>query len=436
MVVAMDRLTYYKLTSRYLYYFCLDRLLSCHRLDLDRDRKINWRHPKYWNYNNIPKGEKPYLRHIDLWDYRGNFKDWIIENLRSIYCSPYYFESPRYELEYPAIDYNYWDWVIDIDFKGNFKKSKEIAKEVREIFKDYGVKDIHIKFSGSKGFHIWINARYLPNEILNKGYVEGSTILTNFLNFKLRKLLDFVGKEGDTGIDLSIYKENMTVTAPFSLYYADIEGKTPISIPFPINKVEKFKPIYLQNVKPYFIRKLTKYYENFGEIRGDLTDFVDDALRYYQATKKVNNDIKIDLEINTNKKAKPKVEHSKREYIKTTIGDKEVVLNKVKLESYLNELINSNWEDGKMRGCYYLTSLCKLLGYGRDKTIKLLNRWASKYGNKYIKHIDYEVRYLYDRNGKVCSIKWLKENIPEAKTQIEIYKKYYELDKNNYLVKK
>ena len=142
----------------------------------------------------------------------------------------------------------------------------------------------------------------------------------------------------------------------------------------------------------------------------------------------MNSDIKIDLEINTNKKAKPKVEYSKKEYIKTTIGDKEVILNKAKLESYLNELINSNWEDGKMRGCYYLTSLCKLLGYERDKALSILHNWASRYGNKYIKHIGYEVKYLYDNKGKVCSIKWLKENIPEAKTQIEIYKKYYEME--------
>ena len=426
-VVAMDRLTYYKLTSRYLYYFCLDRLLSCHRLDLDRDRKINWRHPKYWNYNNIPKGEKPYLRHVDLWDNRGNFKDWIIDNLRSIYCSPYYFESPRYELEYPKIDYNYWDWVIDIDFKGDFEKSKEIAKEVREIFKDYGIKDIHIKFSGSKGFHIWVNARCLPNEILNKGFIEGSTILTSFLNFKLKSQLDFIGKDGDTGVDFSIYKEAMTVSAPFSLYYQDVDdGKTPISIPVPADKVEKFRPIYMQNIRPHFLKKLLKYYENFGEIKGDLSEFADDALRYWQS-KKIDDSIKIDIQINT-KKPKPKVESRKKEYIKTTIGDKEVTLNKAKLESYLNELINSYWEDGKMRGCYYLTSLCKLLGYERDKALSILHNWASRYGDKYVKHIGYEVKYLYDNKGKVCSIKWLKENIPEAKTQIEIYKKYYEME--------
>ncbi|XRO77905.1 hypothetical protein ACO3VM_09460 (plasmid) [Methanocaldococcus sp. 10A] len=423
----MDRVAYYKLCSKYLYYFCLDRMLSCHRLDLDRDRKINWRHPKYWNYNNIPKGSKPYLRHIDLWDNRGYWDSWILGDLRSIYCSPYYFKTPRYELEYPEVDYTYWDWVLDIDFKGDIEKSKEICRAVYDILKDYGVKDIPIKFSGGKGFHIWINARHLTNEILEKGFIEGSKILTQFLEFKLRNYLDFLDKDKTTGIDYTIYKENICITAPFSLYYKDVEGKTPISIPFPINKIEKFKPITLQRIRKELLKKPPKYYENFGEIRGDLTDFIEDALNYYKVTKKDNTNSLITIDIEQRKPMKkPKKEYKKRnEYIKATIGDKEVVLNKSKLENYLKELINSDWTDGKMRACYYLTSLCKLLGYDRDKAKKVLDTWASKYGSKYMKHIEYELKYIYDRNGKVCSIKWIKNNIPEAKNQILIYERYY-----------
>jgi len=72
-----------------------------------------------------------------------------------------------------------------------------------------------------------------------------------------------------------------------------------------------------------------------------------------------------------------------------------------------------------------LTSLCKLLGYDRDTAKKVLDTWASKYGSKYMKHIEYELKYIYDRNGKVCSIKWIKENIPDAKNQILIYERYY-----------
>ncbi|XRP97817.1 hypothetical protein ACO3UB_08540 (plasmid) [Methanocaldococcus sp. 16A] len=422
-----SRVAYYKLTSRYLYYFCLDRMLSCHRLDLDRDRKINWRHPKYWNYNNIPKGNKPYLRHIDLWDKRGYWDRWVLENLRSIYCSPYYFKTPRYELEYPEVDYTYWDWVLDIDIKGDIEKSKEICRAVYDILKDYGVKDIPIKFSGGKGFHIWINAKHLTNEILEKGFIEGSKILTQFLEFKLRNYLDFLDKDKTTGIDYTIYKENICITAPFSLYYKDVEGKTPISIPFPINKIEKFKPITLQRIRKELLKKLLKYYENFGEIRGDLTDFIEDALNYYKATKKDNSNTLITIDIEQRKPMKkPKKEDNRgNEYIKATIGDKEVVLNKSKLEDYLRELINSDWTDGKMRACYYLTSLCKLLGYDRDKAKKVLDAWASKYGSKYMKHIEYELKYLYDRNGKVCSIKWIKNNIPEAKNQLLIYERYY-----------
>ena len=425
----MERISYYKICSRYLYYFSLDRMLSCHRLDLDRDRKINWRHPKYWNYNNIPKGSKPYLRHIDLWDNRGYWDSWILGNLRSIYCSPYYFKTPRYELEYPEVDYNYWDWVIDIDFEGNIEKSKEIVKGVYEIFKDYGVKDLPIKFSGGKGFHIWINARHLTNEILEKGFIEGSKILARYLEFKLRNYLDFLSKDNTTGIDYNIYKENICITAPFSLYYKDVNGKTPISIPFPINKVEKFRPIYLQNIRNDFLKKLLKYYDNFGEVKGDLTEFIDDAIKYYRTTQNKNKHtipIKIDIDLTTTDK-KPKLRElgNKKEYIKAKIGDREVLINKEKLESYFNELINSEWTDGKMRACYYLTSLCKLLGYDRDTAKKVLDTWASKYGSKYMKHIEYELKYIYDRNGKVCSIKWIKENIPDAKNQILIYERYY-----------
>jgi len=57
-----------------------------------------------------------------------------------------------------------WDLLIDIDCKW-FDYSKLAAKSIIQVFKDHGVNNIGIKFSGSKGWHLLVPWKAFPKEI-------------------------------------------------------------------------------------------------------------------------------------------------------------------------------------------------------------------------------------------------------------------------------
>lgn len=58
-----------------------------------------------------------------------------------------------------------WDLLIDIDCEHGIEYSKLAAKAIIETFKQHGIKNIGIKFSGGKGFHILIPWKAFPKEI-------------------------------------------------------------------------------------------------------------------------------------------------------------------------------------------------------------------------------------------------------------------------------
>lgn len=57
-----------------------------------------------------------------------------------------------------------WDLIIDIDCK-YFDFSKKAAESIIKVFKNHGIKNIGIKFSGSKGFHIILPWKAFPDKI-------------------------------------------------------------------------------------------------------------------------------------------------------------------------------------------------------------------------------------------------------------------------------
>ncbi|NCN51725.1 hypothetical protein GW931_01820 [archaeon] len=58
-----------------------------------------------------------------------------------------------------------WDLLIDIDCEHGIKYSKLAAKAIVETFKQHGIKNVGIKFSGSKGFHILLPWQAFPKDI-------------------------------------------------------------------------------------------------------------------------------------------------------------------------------------------------------------------------------------------------------------------------------
>ena len=79
-----------------------------------------------------------------------------------------------------------WDLLIDIDCKW-FDYAKLAAKAVVKVLEDNGVKNVGVKFSGSKGFHILVPWKSFPKEIngeeVKNLFPKIPRILINYLRF-------------------------------------------------------------------------------------------------------------------------------------------------------------------------------------------------------------------------------------------------------------
>lgn len=92
-----------------------------------------------------------------------------------------------------------WDLLIDIDCEHGIKYSKLAARAIIETFKQHGIKNVGIKFSGSKGFHILVPWKAFPKDL--------NGILTKDLFPELpRKLIAYV-RNYSAGVLKSILPE-------------------------------------------------------------------------------------------------------------------------------------------------------------------------------------------------------------------------------------
>ena len=105
----------------------------------------------------------------DVFQYTGDMFELVKKGATSFHCSEEIWQDPLNIVtgmdEQQANELRTgWDLIIDIDSK-YIDYSKISAEVIINILKFHGVKNIGIKFSGSKGFHIIIPWKSFPKEI-------------------------------------------------------------------------------------------------------------------------------------------------------------------------------------------------------------------------------------------------------------------------------
>ncbi|HDK42801.1 MAG TPA: hypothetical protein ENG87_05445, partial [Candidatus Pacearchaeota archaeon] len=107
----------------------------------------------------------------DSLQYKGDIFELVKKGATSLHCSEELWEDPlkivtgMNEEQLNEIRIG-WDLVLDIDCKW-FDYSKLAAKAIIEVLRNNGIKNIRLKFSGSKGWHILIPWKAFPKEINN-----------------------------------------------------------------------------------------------------------------------------------------------------------------------------------------------------------------------------------------------------------------------------
>ncbi len=121
------------------------------------------------NRETIPRYFEGFGKRPDSFEYKGDIFELVKKGATSLHCSEEIWQDPMKIFtgmnEEQANELRIgWDLLIDLDCKW-FDYSKLAAKAIIETLKRHKIKNIGIKFSGSKGFHIIIPWKAFPKEI-------------------------------------------------------------------------------------------------------------------------------------------------------------------------------------------------------------------------------------------------------------------------------
>ena len=213
-------------------------------------------------------------RRPDILQYPGDVLEMAQKGATSFHISEERWEDPlrlkpgvtKKELEENRIG---WDLILDIDTP-HWDYAKWTAYFLIEALKFHDVKNISIKFSGSKGFHIAVPFESFPTEVHGKKtkylFPEGPRIITAYLENMIQEMLTNKILETEnldkistrTGmkkadlledgkfnpfkiieIDTVLISSRHLLRAPYSLH----EKTKLVSVPIDINKVLQFEKV-------------------------------------------------------------------------------------------------------------------------------------------------------------------------------------------------
>ncbi|MEM5815971.1 MAG: hypothetical protein QXL14_02910 [Candidatus Aenigmatarchaeota archaeon] len=138
-----------------------------------------------------------YGRRPDIINYEGDILEAVAEGTIAFHCSVERWENPmsldvgmkKEDLDKLRIG---WDLIIDLDVK-DFEIAKVAASKFIEALKDHNIKNISIKFTGGKSFHIGIPFESFPSKVngvpTSKLYPDLQQKIIEYLKFYVKDQL-------------------------------------------------------------------------------------------------------------------------------------------------------------------------------------------------------------------------------------------------------
>lgn len=239
----------------------------------------------------------------DTFQYKGDMFELVKKGATSFHCSEELWEDPlKVSTDMTEKQLNElrtgWDLLIDIDSK-YIDYSKISAQLLIKALQFHGVKNIGIKFSGSKGFHIIIPWKAFPKKInevkTSDMFPEWPKIIIQYLNERIKEQLvekisdlerpnkyirDFTISE-QVMPDLVLVSSRHLFRAPYSLHEKtalssvvlspeeiedfDLKKADPLKV-----RVRNFMPNSLQNeAQELLMQALDWHKENFSESKAE-----------------------------------------------------------------------------------------------------------------------------------------------------------------------
>jgi len=261
-----------------------------------------------------------------------------------------------------------WDLLFDIDSK-YLDYSKVFAEIIVKILNFYGVKNVGIKFSGSKGFHIIIPWKAFPKEINNvktsEMFPEWPRIVTRFIidssKKELIKRVTILTAKADSSKyvkdfqapkevmpDLILVSSRHLFRAPYSLH----EKTALASVVLSPKELEDFQP---KDADPL---KVT--IKNFmpDSVEGEAADLLREALDWH---KNQNPEEKINTTTKPRDFKPVKILNLSDEFLPPSI-----------------KKILQGINDGRKRAVFILLNLFRSIGMEKEELEKRIYEWNER----------------------------------------------------------
>jgi hypothetical protein len=256
-----------------------------------------------------------------------------------------------------------WDLLIDIDSK-YIDYSKIFAELTIDLLRFHGIKNVGIKFSGSKGFHIIVPWKAFPKEIagenLSDGFPEYPRIITNYIAEKTKtKLIERVSelsKPNKYVKDFQAPKEvipDLILVSPRHLFRAPYSLHEKTSLASVVLDPDEIKNFELKQADPLKI-KIKNFIPNCEE--EEASELLREALDWFkhnhpEKQEKVSEfkQVKIEIKNISEKNFPPSIQ-------KILLG----------------------LSDGRKRGLFVLLNFFRSIGMEKDELEKRIYEWNSK----------------------------------------------------------
>jgi hypothetical protein len=305
----------------------------------------------------------------DVLEYPGDVFELVKKGATSFHCSeeiwkdPLKIETGMNEKQLNEIREG-WDLILDIDSK-YIDYSKIMVLEILKILNFHGIKNVNLKFSGSKGFHLIIPWKAFPKEIngvktLNM-FPEYPRILVKYIIEKTKASLiekiSNLSRPNKYIKDYQVSKEvmpDLVLVSPRHLFRMPYSLHEKTALASIVLKPEEIENFQLIDASPMKLSKenIRNFMPNSKE--GEASELLVQALDWYRE----NN----------------------REIVRSEADFKPIKLDSIREENFPPCVKNilKGISDGKKRAVFILINLFRSVGMDRDELEKRIYEWNKK----------------------------------------------------------
>lgn len=325
-----------------------------------------------------PRYYEGFGKRPDEFQYQGDIFELVKRGATSFHCSEELWKNPLdISTDFNEQQYNElrigWDFLIDIDSK-YFDYSRIMAKQIIGLLNFHGVKNVGIKFSGSKGLHLIIPWKAFPKEIneqkTSDNFPNWPRILLKYITEKVRPSLTkeitrlTLGSGAEYVRDYEASKEvipDLVLVSPrhlFRMPYSLHEKTALASIVLTPSEIETFE---LKDADPMKLTadKVHNFYPDCLE--GEATQLLTEAFDWAK-----QNEIE-------NPQEEKKVSGKYADY-------KPIELNNINDSQFppCTKNILKGIGDGKKRAVFALINLFRSVGMQKEELEKRIFDWNKK----------------------------------------------------------